>query len=382
MTLSRYISDLGSQLERTSVIPVNDEILLDEQSFQRMISVERKRSERSRKPFLLMLVDFASPGGTGWDRTALDRTVSVLAVTTRETDVKGWYKQGTAMGVIFTEIGEGDPRTTVAIMLARFSGELARTVAPKQFDRISISFHSFPEDWDGELMDRPGSRTLYPDIVKRNDSRKVARVIKRVIDVAGSLVGLFLFAPLFTVIILAIKLTSKGPVLFRQTRIGQYGVPFTFIKFRSMQVNNDSAVHKEYVRQLIAGQAENQASGESGDVVYKLTGDSRITPVGRFLRRTSLDELPQLLNVLVGDMSLVGPRPPIAYEVEAYDVWHRSRLLEAKPGITGLWQVNGRSRVTFDEMVRLDLRYARTWSPWLDIKILLLTPRAVLDGAY
>jgi lipopolysaccharide/colanic/teichoic acid biosynthesis glycosyltransferase len=150
-------------------------------------------------------------------------------------------------------------------------------------------------------------------------------------------------------------------------------------------VNNDSAIHKEYVRRLIAGKVQQPGSNGNGNEsgnVYKLTTDSRITPVGNILRRTSLDELPQLLNVLRGEMSLVGPRPPIAYEVEAYDVWHRSRLLEVKPGITGLWQVNGRSRVTFDEMVRLDLRYAREWSPWLDIKILLRTPRAVVNGAY
>ena len=119
----------------------------------------------------------------------------------------------------------------------------------------------------------------------------------------------------------------------------------------------------------------------NGEGVYKLASDKRITPIGRFLRKTSLDELPQFINVLRGEMSLVGPRPPIPYEVAAYQTWHRRRVLEVKPGITGLWQVTGRSRVRFDEMVRLDLRYA-TWSPWLDLKILLRTPRAVIKGAY
>ena len=118
--------------------------------------------------------------------------------------------------------------------------------------------------------------------------------------------------------------------------------------------------------------------------VYKLTSDPESLGSVAFLRRTSLDELPQFLNVLKGEMSLVGPRPAIAYEVEAYDIWHRRRVLEAKPGITGLWQVNGRSRIKFDDMVRLDLRYAKTWSPWMDLKILLRTPVAVVfgDGAY
>jgi lipopolysaccharide/colanic/teichoic acid biosynthesis glycosyltransferase len=130
---------------------------------------------------------------------------------------------------------------------------------------------------------------------------------------------------------------------------------------------------------LIAGEAERNGN-ENGEGVFKITNDPRITSIGKLLRRASLDELPQFINVLRGEMSLVGPRPPVAYEVEAYDVWHRRRILEAKPGITGLWQVNGRSRVKFDDMVRLDLRYAKTWSPWLDVKILLRTPGAVISG--
>jgi lipopolysaccharide/colanic/teichoic acid biosynthesis glycosyltransferase len=194
-------------------------------------------------------------------------------------------------------------------------------------------------------------------------------------------------SPLFLVIAVAIKMTSEGPVLFRQRRVGQHGSTFVFLKFRSMYVGNDSKVHREYVTKLIAGQAERKPSNGNGNGngngVYKLTDDPRITKVGDFLRRTSLDELPQFFNVLKGEMSLVGPRPPIAYEVEAYDIWHRRRVLEAKPGITGLWQVYGRSRVNFDDMVRLDLRYARTWSPWMDVKILLRTPGAMFgEGAY
>lgn len=147
-----------------------------------------------------------------------------------------------------------------------------------------------------------------------------------------------------------------------------------------MYTGNDASIHKEYVQKLIAGKAERHSNG-NGEGVFKLTKDPRITRVGAFLRRTSLDELPQLINVLRGEMSLVGPRPPVPYEVEAYDFWHRRRLLEAKPGITGLWQVSGRSRVKFDDMVRLDLQYARTWSLWMDIKILVRTPAAVVFGA-
>ncbi len=144
-----------------------------------------------------------------------------------------------------------------------------------------------------------------------------------------------------------------------------------------MYQNNDHTIHREYVTKLIAARSE---SGAKAAPVYKLTSDPRVTRIGKFLRRSSLDELPQLFNVLKGDMSLVGPRPPIPYELAAYATWHKSRLAVVKPGITGLWQVAGRSRVTFDEMVRLDLRYAASWSLRLDFIILLQTPRAVITG--
>jgi lipopolysaccharide/colanic/teichoic acid biosynthesis glycosyltransferase len=154
------------------------------------------------------------------------------------------------------------------------------------------------------------------------------------------------------------------------------------LKFRTMSTGADHAVHREYVTALIksGGQAETTGRGEDGSPLFKMANDLRVTPLGRVLRKTSLDELPQLWNVLRGDMSLVGPRPPLEYEVEQYQSWHRRRVLEAKPGITGLWQVSGRSRTTFDEMVRLDLRYARSNSLATDIKILLATPAAVIDG--
>jgi lipopolysaccharide/colanic/teichoic acid biosynthesis glycosyltransferase len=154
------------------------------------------------------------------------------------------------------------------------------------------------------------------------------------------------------------------------------------LKFRTMHIGVDDRVHRDYVSSFIKGAGQIQGSGQNG--FFKLTNDRRVTPLGRLLRKTSLDELPQLWNVLRGDMSLVGPRPPIPYELEQYAPWHRRRVLEAKPGITGLWQVTGRSRTTFDEMVRLDLRYIGTRSLWTDIKILLATPAAALlgKGAY
>jgi lipopolysaccharide/colanic/teichoic acid biosynthesis glycosyltransferase len=285
---------------------------------------------------------------------------------------------------MFTEFGMSDPRTILSTMLARITDGLRAAMPLEHLNRVNISLHLFPEDWSEETRDTPSNQALYPDLVARDHSKRAPRVFKRVIDIAGSTLALLLGSPVFLLIAVCIKLTSKGPVFFRQTRIGQHGAPFTFLKFRSMHLNNSPDVHKQYVHNLIAGKVDGNRTNGNGNGVYKLTEDSRITGFGRLLRRTSLDELPQLFNVLSGEMSLVGPRPAIAYEVEAYEVWHRSRLLEAKPGITGLWQVNGRSRVKFDDMVRLDLRYARTWSPWLDIKILLRTPLAVLlgEGAY
>jgi lipopolysaccharide/colanic/teichoic acid biosynthesis glycosyltransferase len=302
-------------------------------------------------------------------------------VSTRETDVAGWYKSDCVVGIMFTEIALDDRGTIVSTMIARLSDILRNHLSLEQLNRVSISFHVFPDDWDRGSRKRPSNPVLYPDLSKQAEAKRVPGALKRAMDILGSTVALILAAPLFLVIAVAIKVTSKGPVFFRQERIGQHGEHFIFLKFRSMENGNDASVHKEYVKQLISGKAERHPCNGNGEQVYKLTKDSRITRVGAFLRKTSLDELPQFYNVLRGEMSLVGPRPPIPYEVEAYDVWHRRRLLEAKPGITGLWQVSGRSRVTFDEMVRLDLRYAKTCSPWTDIKILLRTPLAVVMGA-
>ena len=143
-----------------------------------------------------------------------------------------------------------------------------------------------------------------------------------------------------------------------------------------MIIDNDPTIHKEYVKQLICS----EETGEACDGVYKIQDDPRVTPAGKFIRKTSFDELPQLINVLIGEMSLVGPRPPIPYELEFYNIWHRRRILEMKPGITGLWQVKGRSTTTFDEMVRLDIRYSRQWSLWLDLSLLIQTPLVVMKG--
>jgi lipopolysaccharide/colanic/teichoic acid biosynthesis glycosyltransferase len=356
--------------------------VLREDAFRRMIAIERKRTERSREPFLLMLLEDGNHAGGGVSSRTLDSIVTAMLACTRETDVVGWYRDLSTVGVIFTGLVISEKSAVLSTILSRVSTALREEMSTEQFNQISISVHFFPDDWDGDHSGRPSDPVLYPDLLSPKEEVKSLLRVKRAMDIAGSLLMLGLCLPLFVIIAVAVKLSSRGPVLFRQVRIGQYGRHFTFLKFRSMHVNNDPSEHREYVTRLIAGEAEHITAASSGDCVYKLANDKRVTRVGAFLRKASLDELPQFLNVLFGDMSLVGPRPPLPYELAAYQTWHRRRVLQVKPGITGLWQVTGRSRVRFDDMVRLDLRYAMSWSPWLDVKILLRTPGAVIKGAY
>jgi exopolysaccharide biosynthesis polyprenyl glycosylphosphotransferase len=219
------------------------------------------------------------------------------------------------------------------------------------------------EDLPG-AVEESFERFLVRSIV--NDGhREVGLVFKRLLDIAGSVVGLVILSPLFIVAAFLLRVLDKGPVLYRQTRIGLHGRPFTMVKFRSMVPNAQERLRE--VRHL----------NERSHIAFKATDDPRITRIGRWLRRTSIDELPQLWNVLTGSMSLVGPRPPLPEEVEKYDVWHRRRL-SMKPGITGLWQVEARHDPDFDSWVEHDLVYIDDWSIWLDLKILARTLPAVL----
>ncbi|WP_260740759.1 sugar transferase [Tunturiibacter lichenicola] len=355
--------------------------VLSEEIFKRMIAVERKRTERSKEPFLLMLVEADSHQSSERNGKVLENILSVLLSSIRETDVIGWYKDRATGGVMFTGLTGSDKNSILSVILGKVSTTLRNQLTSDHLSQVSISFHFFPDNWDHDKSGRPSNPSLYPDLSSPDRARHSLLYIKQGMDIVGSALALTLCSPLLLVIALAIKASSKGPVLFRQQRVGQYGQCFTFLKFRSMHINNDNSVHKEYVTKLISGCAEHKPSNGNSKGIYKLTNDKRVTRIGKFLRRTSLDELPQLVNVLIGDMSLVGPRPAIPYEFAAYQTWHRRRVLEVKPGITGLWQVSGRSSVKFDEMVRLDLRYATSWSPWLDFKILMRTPRAVIGGA-
>ena len=355
--------------------------MLPQEIFMRMLRLERKRTERSHRRFVLMILESGNLFKGGSREETVDKVLRALSRATRDTDLKGWYTRESAIGIIFTEIAGDDENSVVLALSNKVTGALYDALSVEQINEIRLSFHVFPEDWDNEGPDGPANSSLHLDLASGTHRKWTTAILKRLIDIAGSLATVTVCLPVLVAIAIAIKVTSKGPVLFRQVRIGQYGRKFTFLKFRSMYFGNDHAIHEEYVKRFIAGAQSAEQGGSEQRRLYKLTADPRITPVGRLLRKTSLDELPQLLNVLKGDMSLVGPRPPVRYEFEAYDLWHKERLMAMKPGITGLWQVEGRSRVKFDEMVRMDIRYTRSWSLWLDIKILLQTPLAVISGA-
>ncbi len=351
--------------------------ILPEELFLGILCLERKRAERSRKKFLLLLIDAEDARNSDRNSDILAGVVKAADVARRETDPAGWYKERAVLGIIFTELGSAEDAAAIRRLQAKVHAALAAHLAPQDLDFVGVSVHVFGGDSDDD--DISADPIFYPDLVHEQESKKLPFLLKRVMDVLGSLAAIIVLSPLFVIAAVVIKLTSEGPVLFKQERLGQFGKPFTCFKFRSMKANNNHQIHQEFITKVIKG-TYNAGEEQEGACIYKMTRDPRVTPVGQLLRRTSLDELPQFFNVLKGDMSLVGPRPPIAYEYKEYDVWHRRRVLEVKPGITGLWQVRGRSRVRFDDMVRLDLQYARYWSLWLDIRILLATPRAVAFG--
>ncbi len=347
--------------------------LLPESKFLDTLCGERRRCERSGNALLLALLHLE---GAKWNERGgqLIKTVaySVCSVV-RGTDTAGWYEGNKSFGVIFTELRKptkADPQNSID---AKLKEALCAALPAETIKDIRVTYHIFPEGGGGSAMCDP---ILYREALPAS---QVARILKRYMDVVGSLLALVGLAPLLLLIALLVKMTSEGTVLYKQTRMGEGGRTFTFLKFRSMFLNNDPSQHRDYVTSMIAGENVAQTHG-TGAKIYKIANDPRVTPIGRILRRSSLDELPQFLNVMKGDMSLVGPRPPLPYEYERYSAWHRRRVLEVKPGLTGLWQVYGRSRTNFDEMVRLDLQYVRQWSLWLDLKILLKTPMAVMFG--
>jgi lipopolysaccharide/colanic/teichoic acid biosynthesis glycosyltransferase len=333
--------------------------VLQRAEWARQLELEKRRADRSKAPLSVALFRLEPIGA---DDQPFADLIDLLCRNKRETDFVGCVDDS-LVAALLPDTTEHGAR--------RFIAKVAReSVAPRFAARVeTYPDRSLLTIKNDELRLQPRSETAMPAI-----DRAGAKLVKRAVDLCGALIGLVVIAPVLVVVALAVKADSPGPIFYRQTRLGRGGKPFVFYKFRSMYRDADERVHRKYVTSLISG----GAAGSARMPWSKLDGDARITRVGRVLRKTCLDELPQLFNVLRGELSLVGPRPPLPYEAEAYESWHLRRVLEAKPGITGLWQVSGGNVATFDDMVRMDLRYVRRWSLLLDFRILIKTVGLVL----
>jgi exopolysaccharide biosynthesis polyprenyl glycosylphosphotransferase len=356
--------------------------LYPETVFVNFLKFERKRSERSGRPFILVVIGLKGFPRTTERREFVKGITRVLFSTTRDIDMKGWYKHNESIGIILNEISSRNAKNVQVdqqYIPRKICENLTQDLGLGRFERLEISCQIFPGDLMLLSREKPDDLNRRLNLVLP-PVKKMGFAFKRMFDIIGSLCAIVLFAPICFLVAALIKLNSPGSVFFKQERVGLYGKKFMFLKFRSMYMNNDPSIHKEFVHNLIQANKpdhiQNVGAQQAKDL--KIKDDPRVTRIGRFIRKTSIDELPQFFNVLMGDMSLVGPRPPIPYECEEYDIWHRSRVLGMKPGITGLWQVDGRSATSFDDMVRMDIRYIREWSLLLDIKILFKTPLVVL----
>ena len=342
---------------------VGFEGVLTRAGFLRMVRREKRRTDRSHSALSLAMVEIG-----GAETGARDAALERIGALVRETDYIAPIDHD-GIAVLLPDTGEaGLERFLDKISLAgptNLLSTVGATYPGDSFDRLVAERMgtSHVRRAVGEEPALPNAAAGYP--------------FKRCLDVVGSMIALILLSPLMLIVALAIKLTSPGPVIFRQQRIGQGGVPFNFYKFRSMRTDSDDRVHREFVTSLIDGKGV-AATDDTTAGRYKMKVDPRVTAIGRLIRKTSIDELPQFYNVLIGDMSLVGPRPPVAYEAERYKGWHRRRVFELKPGLTGIWQVEGRSRVSFDDMVRMDLRYLQRCSLHFDLAILLRTVGVVI----
>jgi lipopolysaccharide/colanic/teichoic acid biosynthesis glycosyltransferase len=343
--------------------------VFDQSCFLEQLRLEKNRAQRSKTALSIVLLTQDNPKSDGL--IGISEMLKFVRTITRETDVVGYIDKYT-LGVLLPYTDEiGAQRIGEKIVNSYINPQLAivtSTYPDQIFDSLAKNGCVSSDVLKLMLEDSIAPGSLYK------------LQIKRAIDVIGSIIALSILSPLMLVVAALVKFNSPGPVIFKQTRLGKKGIPFTFYKFRSMRTDTNDQIHRDYVIKLING--DDDITINNGDVqnpLYKINYDPRVTSVGSIIRKTSIDELPQLYNVLKGDMSLVGPRPPLGYEAEKYQSWHLRRILEMKPGITGLWQVEGRSRTGFDEAVRLDVRYLQTWSLMLDIKILFKTVKEVLQ---
>jgi len=351
---------------------VNIERLLPREVFRKIIDRERARANRTGEIFSLVV--YILQGGSEKHET-LQLLADTLSSNIRSIDAAGWL-DSQHIGVLLPE--------TDSVGAERFAKKINHETLSLQL-LSNYEIFTYPSETltnpEDESLSEENKRTqmrssFWDGLNTKHAQRKsdyifclTRRILKRSFDCFGAAICLLLLSPLFLFISAFIKVVSPGPVFFKQQRVGYGGHPFTFLKFRTMRQGADSSEHQAYLATLINGDS---------DKMTKLDHDPQIIPGGNMLRKSCLDELPQLFNVLHGEMSLVGPRPPIPYEVKEYQSWHRGRF-DALPGMTGLWQVSGKNRLSFREMVRLDIRYAKERSLWMDLKILFRTPLAILE---
>ena len=332
--------------------------------FRTILERERARAERTGQCFSLVVFGIDKENGTG--DASLERLGTVLGQKVRICDEVGWYDRNRIATILPGTSAEGARQFTDVI------NERIKEVASS----LTCTIYSYPSSGmksDVTLKDSVENMASFTtgksiEPLEILYSRPIP-IWKRLVDFFGALLLLIFLSPLFALIAFFIKIVSPGPVFYRQERIGYQRRRFTFWKFRTMHVKNDAAGHEQYLAQLIGSDAPMTKLDDGRD--------QRIIPFGKALRYSCLDELPQLINVLLGDMSLVGPRPCLPYEAEEYLQWH-ARRFDIVPGMTGLWQVSGKNRLTFKEMIRLDIRYSRAMSFLMDAKILLRTGPAIL----
>ncbi|MHC4170543.1 MAG: sugar transferase [Planctomycetota bacterium] len=354
------------------------------QQFHELLERTRTTADRSSLGFSLVVfnVDGAPP-----HHLLADELQQALFGRLSPTDTIGWLDDE-RFGILLLGASGKDAHRLAHDIRAALSKE---TVFPRG------QVYNYPLDWALESRNRldevPVKPAFAPSYTARFDEplasssnqgvgsasfpglrRPSLPAWKRAMDIGGALIGLVVLSPVMLVVTVLIRVVSPGPALFRQERIGMKGKPFTMFKFRTMQLDTDSSIHERHVTELIGSARSGNA--RSHKPMTKLDNHPDIIPLGRLLRKTCLDEIPQLINVLQGDMSLTGPRPPLAYELQQYPEWCLTRF-SVPPGMTGLWQVSGKNRLSFEEMVRLDIQYTRRMSLWLDLLILLKTPIAI-----
>lgn len=374
--------------------------------FQTLLESERCRADRNRHEFSLVVFDV---GGSDEDDIQMRNLAHVLRDRIRSTDRMGWL-DNRHVGIVLPYTSEAGAWRLADDVCQAMAGKAAPPECsvytyPSRSGRGNgehseqLHFADLSPEWktttpEGFSMSAKHASSLNNGFASQQSPANTVRnchevahspellfaqrlpLWKRGMDIVGALLALIVLSPLLLLVGLVIKIVSPGPIIFKQERLRRLGRMFSMWKFRTMGVNTDISIHKQHVVGLINGD-KNGNSGLKNPMV-KLESHPQIIPLGKFFRKMCLDELPQLINVLRGEMSLVGPRPPLPYEVEEYPQWCYGRF-NTVPGMTGLWQVSGKNRLTFDEMVRLDIRYSRQESLWLDTKIILKTPLAIIS---